>query len=323
MADAKVHHYVPKLLLRKFRISAAAKRPMIHVFDKKTLASFPTNVKNVASESRFYDFRLDGSEHTVEPILEKIETACEPIIDGILRNKSLPRDPSAAESIATLAIFLSVQFYRTRWMRNVWTEVPTKLAEHLCATEGEEAARQILDQMTLSSEDETRGAISFMFKAARKSTPLFIDKTWFLLRTSGRNPFIIGDNPIVLQNSFARENIWSGIGLATKGIEIYLPLSPTLVLALWDGALVERALTIHSSAPFDYSRRKRMRRQLSHSMATGEALNLESENVLNINSLQVQYAERFLMSSTCDFRLAREMIARDSSISRGPRMEIQ
>lgn len=48
--NAKVQHYVPRFLLKNF---GAGKKHKLHAFDKQTEQAFPTNVKNVAAESRF------------------------------------------------------------------------------------------------------------------------------------------------------------------------------------------------------------------------------------------------------------------------------
>jgi hypothetical protein len=53
MSIAKVQHYVPQFLLKHF---GTGKKDKIAVFNKQTDRVFATNVRNVAAESRFYDF---------------------------------------------------------------------------------------------------------------------------------------------------------------------------------------------------------------------------------------------------------------------------
>ena len=54
---AKVQHYVPQFLLRSF---ATGKKHRLQVFDKQAGRSFATVTRNVAAESRFYDFEVGG-----------------------------------------------------------------------------------------------------------------------------------------------------------------------------------------------------------------------------------------------------------------------
>jgi hypothetical protein len=62
--------------------------------------------------------------------------------------------------------------------------------------------------------------------------PHFLNKDWLLISTTRKSPFIIGDNPLALQNAIDM-GPYGNLGLAVKGIEIYLPLSPVRALAIW------------------------------------------------------------------------------------------
>jgi hypothetical protein len=52
---------------------------------------------------------------------------------------------------------------------------------------------------------------------------------------------------------------------------------------------------------------------------TGVALPSKPDNVLNHNSLQVSYAERYVFSSTPDFELVESMIRDNAEFKTGPR----
>ncbi len=47
------------------------------------------------------------------------------------------------------------------------------------------------------------------------------------------------------------------------------------------------------------------------------------DNVINHNSLQVEYASRFVFSSTNDFSLAEEMVSEHPSLKEGPKIKIE
>jgi hypothetical protein len=53
-------------------------------------------------------------------------------------------------------------------------------------------------------------------------------------------------------------------------------------------------------------------------MRTGRGDQLAPQNVEHQNSLQVQHASRFVISSTNDFTVAREMIERNPSFREPP-----
>lgn len=116
MTIAKVQHYVPQFLLRNF---GNGKKDQLWVYDKTSDRAFPTNTKNIASESRFYDFEVGGEPSTLEPFLSKLEGKAKAVIDSILDADSLTGVTD--EGKAVLAAFLSVQLARTRTFRKSGT----------------------------------------------------------------------------------------------------------------------------------------------------------------------------------------------------------
>jgi Protein of unknown function (DUF4238) len=134
MTVAKVQHYVPQFLLRGF---GNGKKDQVWVYDKATDRSFSTNAKNIASESRFYDFELNGELVTLEPMLSRLEGGAKSVIGKILDADSVAS--LSDEDKATMAVFLSVQLARTKAFRAQWTDFPKLLRERL-ALSGEEVA---------------------------------------------------------------------------------------------------------------------------------------------------------------------------------------
>ncbi|MDV5280161.1 DUF4238 domain-containing protein [Leclercia adecarboxylata] len=49
-----------------------------------------------------------------------------------------------------------------------------------------------------------------------------LKKDWYLLETSPERPFYVSDNPVVLKNS-NDFGPYGNLGLAVRGIQIYLP----------------------------------------------------------------------------------------------------
>lgn len=129
---AKVQHYIPQFLLKNF---GTGKKRHLHVFDKRTELTFVANARNVASESRFYDFEFEGVTLTLEPGLSKVESAAKPIFEQLLRRDSL--GALTDDDRGVLSIFFAVQFTRTRAFREQWRTVGDLLGDKLrgCGTE--------------------------------------------------------------------------------------------------------------------------------------------------------------------------------------------
>lgn len=323
MTIAKVQHYVPQFLLRNF---GNGKKDQLWVYDKTSDRAFPTNTKNVASESRFYDFEVNDEAISLEPFLSDLEGKAKAVIDGILQSDSL--EGLTDEGKDVLSAFMSVQFTRTRTFREEWNAFPRMLLEHFEKTGDQVApdsqAEQLLRDATENESKEQTGRL--MLKASGTYAQHFRDKEWVLAATTRSHPFIMCDNPLTRQNLVDRSPL-GNLGLATVGIEIYFPLSPTRALALWCPTLTELvhrgAISLMSNPAHPGPRRDPEGiLALSEALKTGRPVKYSKENVENFNSLQVAWSERYVFSSINDFHLAKEMLQAHPKLKQGPRSQV-
>lgn len=311
--NAKVQHYVPRFLLRNF---GTGKKDKLFAFDKQLDRSFPTNVKNVAAESRFYDFDLDEHEFTIEPGLERIESIAKPIIKSILDADSLEKQ--SAQDKASMSIFLAVQFIRTKWFREQFREMPRQLEESLRRKHGSNVDLSgIADYIKVPDDNELAlHTYRFIQNHSQEFARAFASKTWALAATDSKHPFVIGDQPIGLQNHVDMSP-FGNLGLGVKGIEIYFPLSPKRALAMWCPSLVDdlrQSAQALGSMGDPYG--------ILRAIESGTPIQYSPENVMNFNSLQIAHAERFVFSSADDFSLAKQMLAQHPSTRGGPRSKV-
>ena len=110
---------------------------------------------------------------------------------------------------------------------------------------------------------------------------------WTHLTNRTSSPFWCSDSPVTLYNPIdagPRGNL----GLACKGIQLFLPLSPYLALAACD--------------PITYA-------------GLPSEGNVVVDNVAFQNSLQVASSTRHLFSATRDFTLAEHILANDPELT--------
>jgi hypothetical protein len=157
---AKVQHYVPQFLLRNF---GNGKKDQVWVYDKFSNRSFPANTKNVASESRFYDFEHQGQSLTLEKWLSGLEGQAKSVISFVLEADSLSTLADDQEKI--LASFLAVQLTRTRAFREQWNAFPRMLREHFEKAGDQVApgsqAEELLREITENDSKEQTARIIF------------------------------------------------------------------------------------------------------------------------------------------------------------------
>jgi Protein of unknown function (DUF4238) len=316
--SAKIQHYVPRFLLRNF---GNGKKDQLWVYDKTTRRSFKSNVKNVAAESRFYDFERAGAQRSLEPSLANLESRTKPVISKLIATDTLLAVPD--EERLTLAAFVATLLTRTKTFREEWAEFPKKLANALqqkgeeLPTEGHIA--EVIPE--LSDNDVKEQTARFVASSPGYFGPHIASKFWLLLETSRKHPFMISDNPIAKQNLMHTNPHRSGLGLSSKGIEIYLPLSETRALGMFCPSLIEPIKSYGarlSSCVGDSAAQA-----ILQAVRNGTPLQYRAENVENFNSLQVGYSERYLFSSNGDFSLVDSMLADEPALIVGPRSQIR
>jgi Protein of unknown function (DUF4238) len=323
MTVAKVQHYVPQFLLRNF---GSGKKDQIWVYDKLTDKCFRTNTKNVASESRFYDFELGDFTVSIEPMLSSREAAAKRALARVLESDSvLELSPKEKSEIA---IFLGLQMTRTRSFRQEWQEFPGQLRESLLSkgfTLSEELElTQLLKQ---PSENQSKiQTVRFMVESCGEFAKHFLNKEWLLVSTVGKIPFIISDNPITKQNA-NESRLRGNLGLASIGIELYFPISPTRAIAMWCPTIMKNLREkAHQLRNQPYKFRSHDETEVvsfAESIERGKPPVFSAESVENFNSLQVVFSERYIFSSSEDFYLARQMITSRPDIRTGPRATIR
>lgn len=315
---AKVQHYVPQFLLRNF---GTGKKDQLNVFDKQIGKTYKTNCKNVACESRFYDFNFNDAQLSIEPSLSRLESIAKPIIKGISEKETLVH--LSAEDRASISIFLAVQLTRTKHFRENFTRLPKMLGEAM-KQRGftDDQLEGIAEYISTPSENDVSIMTAKMIHEASNEFALqFANKVWMLAKTTSSKHFIIGDNPISRHNETDLKP-YGNLGIAVKGIEINFPITPKLALLLWCPSILKSFLetkkkyeslgvTCPSSIqdPIDCSN-------------SGRPLVFSNENVVNFNSRQILYAERYVFSDRDDFDLVKEMVEADSRLKFGPRMEM-
>lgn len=322
--EAKIHHYVPKFLLKNF---GTGKKDRLWSFDKQTDRSFQTNAKNVACEQKFYELEFEGQKISLESSLSRIEALAKPVVEKILLNDNVKVLTSSETS--TLAAFIAIQFARTRHFRETFARLPSMLREKVERMGHQlEPGTQAYEVTRDPTENELKiQTIKMLIEAPELFGQHLTNKVWFLAKTTPTHPFHISDNPVTLQNHNDL-GPYGNLGFAVRGIQIYLPLSSTRTLCMWCTSIAEMfedAYSTMTSLPNDLVKERLSNpdgiAQIHHAMSRGSTLDYSPENVKNLNSLQVIRSERFIFSPKNNFELARLMISEHPEFQSGQRIE--
>ena len=335
----KIQHYVPQLLLRWHATEPGSRRgsEQVWCFDKHTDRVFSPNIRGVTAESGYYEISTEDCTFSLESALSKLEGEAAPLVGRLIETRNLQSLRSADRT--TMASFVAVQFTRTPSMREMIEASQRTLIE---ALERRGIGTALVPQAAPMCNEGVRAiSLDLLSTSAQEITPHLVAKHWFLVAGDTADPFHIGDNPVVLDNS--THGSGSGnLGIASPGVEIYLPLSPTLCLGMTDRRIADDlSIKRRQSMRLAQRRRKRASRiarqhgnqaipqefkdaemlgaaaedQVS-AFLFGRATPYDARVVTRINSLQMMYATRWVISSKNDFSLPRRMLLENGSFRR-------
>lgn len=291
-------HYVPQFLLRNFQIiKKTGSESAIFIFDKKTIKDYQAVVKSTATGRYFYEVKEKG--FTIEDKLADYEDLAGPIIRKILENKNIKSITRKEKTILTK--FICLQILRVPAMRNSFSQL----------TEMFEQKFNFFENSGISKPNEEEDKIThcnFILDNVNTFFPFIYNKDWLLCESNSES-YIIGDNPVVLNNTLNQER--GSLGLTSSGVEIYMPLSPKYCLLLVCNSVRKTITKKLADIPADLRKQPFAENlnQFASNLKGNETVKSSHENVVHANSLQILFSERFLYSHKREFSLPSEMVA--------------
>ncbi len=318
----QVQHYVPKFILRSF--GTGRRRSQVFVYDKHEDRVFLSSIGNLAAERQFYDIEVDDQATSLEPLLCDLETAASDLTAKIRSQQSIGF--LSDDDRVVLSDFLAVQMLRTRQQREIIRDV-------------DESLRREMERRGFGPDDIpgfkplTDQEVKLMSMRMLLKPEIFADhlitKSWILFSSRQPGAFFCSDNPVAMQNTEKSTLLGGNLGFAVPGIEIYFPLSPKLVLALYCPSHETKIREIQQMrnqivehfgiAPqLEYDD---LAERLSEGLDSGDVVEVPEPVVTNFNSLQVIFSTRFLFSRTKDFPGVSEMLSEHPELRKGLRIK--
>jgi hypothetical protein len=309
---AALQHYVPQLLLRGF----ANKRSLLYVFDKRTAKSFRSSVRNAGCERGFYDHRKH-SDTNVDEWLKQVETEAGAVIVDIRRRGNLKHlTPTDRE---WLAAFIAIQIVRTKRQLTFRGDLAETVASALRTRGADPSEIPGFDEF---DQDQLRaGFLDGIPSLSGKLFPYLNEKSIVLFISDRLNPCWISDHPAVRYNSLnPGDGILGTLGVASTGVEIYLPISSRFVLGFLCSSVEDyfrkaRGLFLPATVPGALQ-------EILEGISAGEPIRAEAVNIMFFNSLQVAQSERYLFAEHANFDLALEMLRDNPRFKEGPKPQV-
>jgi hypothetical protein len=324
--DVKKQHTVPRFLLDKFGFGKKGKKRQLYTFDKKDSRKFQQSVFDATTRNTFYNIEDHPEKASLEPVLGIYETEAAPIIKRIIDTNSIGWMTNNERF--KLATFVAVQRSRSygelQRIEHAIGAVTGKLAE-IGAT-----PKQIEAEIGTEGSSDRKNLFLKMILDQRETVAHLLAKTWVLYKTDMCNPFFISDNPITLHNDIDM-GLYGNLGIALKGIQIHLPLSSTLTLALTCPSIADAAIKAKSDVEalqaMGHPLLKELKRpqgliERGRAYEDGSPITQTADNVRFLNSLQVSFSEQYVFCEKDNFSLIDEMIDYNEIYKTGARMTV-
>ncbi len=170
---------------------------------------------------------------------------------------------------------------------------------------------------TKDEAEEIKNEITNLRRRIVEFVPIFASKDLLIFATQSDYPLLIGDSPLTRMNTLNQSEFVGTTGIASPGVEIYLPFSPSLAIGFMCPSIRESMRKVillqGRQAPavcFDYLL----------AFEKGTPIKLDKPHVDFINSHQVLASERFVYSASDDFALVREMVSNNPAAREGHRL---
>ncbi len=333
----KNQHYVPRMLMRPFGVAGAGKFEQVQVFDKHTDRAFTARLEDVLAGRYFNTVWDEDYIQDVEGPLAKLEDRSAPVLRKLVTERSWAN--LNGEEQVTLAFFLAIQFLRGPDTRARIDQMMEAIQER---TEALAADGKTVEAVP-TADERKQLVFGLMRNSAGDMAKMLLQKSWLLFEPES-GEFYLGDTPLALHND--REfGPYGNLGLALPGIQIYVPIAPDLMLALWCPSLVaelqqahqnlkqavglltlrnlvgtQPLSTVEAELLAEISVKLPSTKAMVAAVESKTPLKSDPSNMRFLNHLQVRSAERYVLARNEPFDLVEEMVRHKEEYRRGLRL---
>jgi hypothetical protein len=318
-------HTVPYFLLKQF--AGTGKRGRLWGFDKAQGRVYQINPRDATVRNSFYNLDDHPEKMSLEPLMAIYETEAAPVIHDLLAHRDIRR--LSVEDRYKLAVFVAVQRARTYGEQQRIQGYVQAITDRFGAMNA--SLNQSVEALGFSPERDTRHLFIGQLLQQELHIDLILEKDWYLCESTPDHTFYISDSPVVLHND-NNFGPYGNLGLALKGIQIYLPLSSTVTLAMFCPSIREekmrekreiqyRMAYAPHTIPRGYNPFSRI--AAADVFIDHELIKVAADQVMRFNSLQVRFSEQYIFCEKDDFSLVRRMIADDPGFKSGMRVTLE
>ena len=230
MATKKRHHYIPKFCLKRFSVNNEGK--FIGLYNYKS----DVFVQEAPLKHQAYQNFLYGEDDEIENALANMESEIAKMFYYWTEEKLLYPPPVESNGFKLLRQFILFQAYRTPKSGNELMKALNEGLRTILKEYKPDLWRQI-EGGTLVHENSV--LLSLLNSVEHENLLKYLDCK-FIVNLS-ELPLIISDAPVIFYNQLmeAADNYVGATGLVAKGLQIFYPIHPRLIVCLYDASVYD------------------------------------------------------------------------------------
>ena len=228
MTKKKRHHYIPRFYLKRFSINNEGKSLGLYNIDNKKF------IQNAPLKSQAYKNFLYGEDDEIKNALANMENNVAKLFYYWTEERLLYPPPTGTNGFKLLKRFILYQAYRTP---KSGSDIMDMLNQGL-----KTAVKEFKPDLWESMKDGTlvhkNPVLLGLFQSIKHEHLLDFLECKFLVNLS-LLPFVTSDSPVILYNQLMEQanNYMGATGLVVKGLQIFYPIHPRLMICLYDSSV--------------------------------------------------------------------------------------
>lgn len=230
MCSKKRHHYIPRFYLKRFSINNEGKVLGLYNLDNKKF------IKNAPLKSQAYENFLYGEDDEIENALAELEGNVSQMFNYWTEEKLLYPPPSESNGSRLLNRFILYQAFRTPKSGNNIMEMLNQGLKTVVKEFKPDLWENFKDGTLVHENSVLLGLLNSIENEYLLN---FLDCKFLVNLTL--IPFVTSDAPVILYNQLLEQadNYMGATGFATKGLQIFYPIHPRLMICLYDPNVYE------------------------------------------------------------------------------------
>ncbi|MCK9402874.1 MAG: DUF4238 domain-containing protein [Chitinophagaceae bacterium] len=220
-SEKEKQHFVPKFYLKKFSNQNDERSVGVFLKDKSIFIKC-ASIEGQSQKPYYY-----GDDGKIENILMEIEGPASRVFNKICENCAVVKTP--VEDYFRILHFTVNLYLRNPVQSQALLMSDNGFNNHFAKYESSPEIKSLLDNKLTATQ-----SIIFSLAQSPKIARICLDLSCKLIINKTAAPFITSDNPAIKYNIIADRYKRISAGFTSYGLQMFLPLSPTLMLLFYD-----------------------------------------------------------------------------------------